>query len=121
MRTSGHDDMANTMPVYRFFPQAWEIDRNRLPDISVLEDSMRRAGFTAVRHEKVRQELVSSVEEYIEKNRRKNISALTLIPEDEFQRDLQAMEEYFRSISEAAALAEINAETLTLVIGETKA
>ncbi len=119
MRTSGHDDMQNTMPVYRFFPEAWEIDRNRLPDISVIEDSIHRAGFHAVRHEKVRQELVSSVEEYLEKNRRKNISALTMIPEDEFQRNLSDMQAYFSSISEAAALAEINAETLTLVIGET--
>lgn len=118
MRTSGHDDMLNTMPVYRFFPGAWEIDRNRLPEIGVLEDSMRRAGFSAVRHEKVRQQLVSSVEEYLDKNRRKNISALTLLSEDEFRRDMSAMEEYFRSISEEQALAEINAETLTLVIGE---
>ncbi len=118
MRTSGHDDMRDTMPVYRFFPRAWEIDRKRLPEIGVLEDGMRRAGFGAVRHEKVRQQLVSSVEEYLDKNRRKNISALTLLSEDEFRRDMSAMEKYFCSISEERALAEINAETLTLVIGE---
>ncbi len=117
MRTSGHDDMAGAL-VYRSFPRAWEIDRNRLPDISVIEESMRRSGLVRVRHEKVVQNRYSTVEEYLERNRRKGISALTLLTDEEFAHGLRAMEHYLRSMSEADALAELNAETLTLVIGE---
>ncbi|MCX6375661.1 MAG: class I SAM-dependent methyltransferase, partial [Armatimonadetes bacterium] len=47
VRTTGHDDM-DAMPVYRFFPRVVEIDRNRLPEIGVIEDGMRQAGFGAV-------------------------------------------------------------------------
>lgn len=117
MRTSGYDDMENAL-VYRSFPRAWEIDRNRLPDISVIEDSMRKAGFVTVRHEKVVQSRYTTVEEYLERNRRKGISALTLLTDEEFAQGLRTMEDHLRSMSEADALAEINAETLTLVIGE---
>ena len=38
--------------------------------------------------------------------------------DEEFAHGLRAMEHYLRSMSEADALAELNAETLTLVIGE---
>lgn len=117
MRTSGHDDMEDAL-VYRSFPRAWEIDRNRLPDISVIEDSMRRAGFVRVRHEKVVQSRYTTIDEYMERNRRKGISALTLLTDEEFAQGLRTMEDHLRLMSEADALTEINAETLTLVIGE---
>ena len=117
IRTSAHEDM-ETMPVYRFFPRAWEIDRNRLPAISVIEDSMLCAGFRHVAHEKVVQELVASAEAYLDKMRRKNISALTLISDEEFAEGLRRLEEHFESVGEEAALAEVASEQMTLVIGE---
>jgi len=117
VRTSAHEDMV-TMPVYRFFPKAWEIDRDRLPEIVFIEDSMRRVGFAQAGHEKVTQTLVSSVDAYIDKMRRRNISALTLLTDKELEDGLRRMEDHFRSIGDAAALKEVAAEQLTLVIGE---
>jgi SAM-dependent methyltransferase len=117
IRTSAHEDM-ETMPVYSFFPGAWEIDRNRLPAIGVIEDSIRRAGFGNVRHEKVVQELVPSAEAYMDKIRRRNISALTMLSNEEFEEGLRRMESHFASIGEDAARAEVARERLTLVIGE---
>jgi len=117
IRMAGHDDM-ETMPVYEFFPRAWEIDRNRVPDIVVIEDSMRRAGFRTVGHEKVVQKQVDSVDAYLDKMRRKNISALTLLSEDEFSAGMARLEEYVRSVGEEAFLAEVAEEQMTLVIGE---
>ena len=117
VRTSAHEDMV-TMPVYRFFPKAWEIDRNRLPAIGVIEDNMRRVGSRRAGHEKVTQILVTSVEAYIDKMRRRNISALTFLTDKELEDGLLRMEEHFRSIGDEAALEEVAAEQLTLVIGE---
>ncbi|HUV04928.1 MAG TPA: methyltransferase domain-containing protein [Armatimonadota bacterium] len=117
IRTSGHDDI-HTMPVYRFFPRAWEIDRNRLPEIGVIEQGMLRAGFGRASHEKVTQELVSSTEEYLDKMRRRNISSLTFLSDQELAEGLSRMKEHFESIGEEAALAEVATEQMTLVIGE---
>ena len=117
VRTTGHDDMG-AMPVYRFFPRVAEIDRNRLPEIGVIENGMRQAGFGEVRHEKVVQRLVNSVDAYLDKMRRKNISALTLLSEDEFSEGMARLEEYVRSVGESSFLAEVDEEQMTLVIGE---
>lgn len=117
VRTTGHDD-TETMPVYRFFPRVAEIDRNRLPEIGVIENGMRQAGFGEVRREKVVQRLVDSADAYLDKMRRKNISALTLLSEEEFTRGLRDLEDHFRSIGDEAALAEVAEEQMTLVIGE---
>lgn len=117
VRTSAHEDMI-TMPVYRFFPRGWEIDRNRMPEIGVIEDGMHRAGFRRAGHEKVTQTLVSSVDAYIDKMRRRNISALTFLTDKEMEDGLHRMKEHFRSIGDRAALAEVATEQLTLVVGE---
>ena len=76
------------------------------------------AGFRRVAHEKVVQELVASAEAYLDKMRRKNISALTLISDEEFAEGLRRLEEHFESVGEEAALAEVASEQMTLVIGE---
>ena len=117
VRTSAHEDMI-TMPVYRFFPRAWEIDRNRLPEISVIEDSMRLAGLRQAGHEKITQTLVTSADAYMDKMRRRNISALTFLTDKEMEDGLRRMEEHFRSIGDQAALEEVATEQLTLVVGE---
>ena len=117
VRTTGHDDMG-AMPVYRFFPRVAEIDRNRLPEIGVIENGMRQAGFGAVRHEKVVQRLVNSVDAYLDKMRRKNISALTMLSEEEFAEGMARLEGYVRSVGESSFLAEVDEEQMTLVIGE---
>lgn len=116
VRTTGHDDMEG-MPVYRFFPRIADIDRNRLPEIGVIENSMRRAGFQTAGHEKVVQRLVNSADAYLDKMRRKNISALTLLSEDEFSEGMARLEEHVRSVGESAFLAEVAEEQMTLVAG----
>lgn len=117
IRTTGRDDM-DTMPVYRFFPGAREIDESRLPTIGALESSLLRAGFAKVRFEKVKQSLVPSVADYLDKTRRKSISALTLLSEADYADGVRRMEQHFASMEESAALAEVAAEQMTLVIGE---
>lgn len=117
IRTSGHDDL-HTMPVYHFFPRALEIDVKRLPEIGVLEESLGRAGFRSVRHEKVEQQLVTSVRAYLDKMVRKNISSLTFLSDEEFAEGIRSMRKHFHDIGPDAALAEVAAETMTLVIGE---
>jgi hypothetical protein len=79
---------------------------------------MLSAGLRRVRSEKVAQQLVASVEQYLDKMRRKNISALTLLSEEEFAEGLRRMESHFESVGEEAALAEVARERVTLVTAE---
>jgi hypothetical protein len=106
------------MAIYRFFPKAREIDRNRLPDIGVIEDSMRRAGFRSVRHEVVVQTPWTSAHDYLEKIRKKSISALTLLTDEEFAEGLQALGTRIASVEDEASRAEMIRDQLTLVIAE---
>ncbi|MDI6829554.1 MAG: methyltransferase domain-containing protein [Armatimonadota bacterium] len=117
IRTTAHEQM-NAMPVYRFFPKAYEIDRRRLPSICAIEEGLRTAGFQKVWHETVVQKLAPSVGAYIEKVRNKNISALTLISEKDFNEGLARMEAHFREIGPKMSLAEVQTEELTLVGAE---
>lgn len=117
IRTTAHEQM-DTMPVYRFFPKAYEIDRRRLPSVDIIEEELRRAGFQNVWHETVTQELVSSVEAYLDKVRNKNISALTLISEEDFAKGLARMEAHFREVGPDISLAEVRTEELTLIGAE---
>jgi len=106
------------MLVYRFFPKSAEIDRNRLPDIGVIENSMLSVGFQCASHETVVQKVVSSVDELIEKMKRKFISALTFLSDEEIDEGLRRMEAHFRTIGPEAALVEVSTEPMTLVCAE---
>ncbi|MHB1001232.1 MAG: class I SAM-dependent methyltransferase [Armatimonadota bacterium] len=114
IRTCSHEDM-DSMPVYRWFPRAYSIDRARLPSTEDIERYLIDAGFKHAGHETVIQGLVSSVDQYLDKMRRKAISTLTFLTDEEFADGLSKMETHFREIGEDAALNEVMREPLTLV------
>lgn len=80
-------------PLNQFFPSFSEIDTQRFPKEDEMVDMLIKAGFY-----NIRQEYYVSVrdwlsEEYLEKIRSKFISTLRLIPNDEFNKGLEKMEE----------------------------
>lgn len=114
IRTCSHENM-NAMPVYRFMPKAYEIDFRRLPSLDTLESSLSGAGFRDFEYVTVIQDLVSTVEQYIDKMRMRSISTLTFLSDAELQNGIDQLYQHFDEIGEDAAIKEISTEPITLI------
>jgi len=94
MATSHYRMKSGTL---RHFPKVVAIDRKRLPTIPHLKGLMVRTGFRNVHYHIVKHdEGFLPTEEYLERVRKKHISTLTLLSEEEFQRGLKIFEEKVR-------------------------
>lgn len=114
IRTCLHNDM-KAMPVYQFMPKAYEIDHKRLPAFETIESSLRGAGFKGIGYITIRQDLVSTLEQYMDKMRMRSISTLTFLSDDELRNGIESMYRHFDEIGEDAALREVLTEPITLI------
>jgi len=79
------------------FPKTRQIDLKRFPTIPMLKSMLSSAGFESARYHVVSGGLFKvSIEEYLEKVRKKFISTLTLLSEEEFQKGLKIFEKRLR-------------------------
>jgi ubiquinone/menaquinone biosynthesis C-methylase UbiE len=101
IRTCSHEQLKR-LPDYFFFPSALEIDRERIPDVPVLESMLRSAGFDEIAAHEVISPSLGSAEEYLAKIRGKYTSTFRLISDDDYSEGLAKAEEYFlkRSLPE---------------------
>lgn len=76
----------------RFFPAVLEIDRARFPTAAELEEELVAAGFAQVRTTPLRQRAALSGAEAVERIRRRYISTLRLLDDDEFSAGLERAE-----------------------------
>jgi SAM-dependent methyltransferase len=79
------------------FPGVTTIDLKRIPSVPHLKDMMRAVGFSDVSYHAIKHdEGFTSVDEYLERVRRKYLSTLTLLNENAFQKGLKVFEERMR-------------------------
>jgi len=79
------------------FPGTRQIDLKRFPTIPVLKHMLMSAGFETARYHVVFRGFVKvPMEEYMDKIRKKYISTLTLLSEEEFQKGLKIFEKRLR-------------------------
>lgn len=79
------------------FPKTRQIDLKRFPAIPMLKHTLLSAGFKNTRYHVVSGGTTKvSMEEYLEKIRKKFISTLTLLSEEEFQEGLKIFEKKLR-------------------------
>ena len=99
--TSSHEQIENEHPVFkRFFPGAIDIDKARFPDIPVICDLLATAGFQDIKHEPVLGESIPIDEEYLRKVKGKYVSTYRLLPQREFERGVNELETYIKSLSQ---------------------
>jgi len=79
------------------FPGTRQIDLKRFPTIPMLKRMLSSAGFENARYHVVsRGNIKVSIEEYLERVKKKFISTLTLLSEEEFQKGLKIFEKRLR-------------------------
>jgi len=91
-----HERLAQS-PDARFFPKALEIDLVRIPDVPVVIDMLKQAGFEQVESHDVVSFFVRSPAEYLEGLRRKHSSTLCLLAEQDYRKGLAEAERFFAS------------------------
>ncbi|MEW5870538.1 MAG: methyltransferase domain-containing protein [Chloroflexota bacterium] len=95
IRISSHEQL-QTIIDYRFFPSAYKIECDRLPDVPVIKDMLFSAGFDRIEEHVIRQLLFENADEHLQRLRDKYASILSLISEEEYCRGLQSAKNYFR-------------------------
>lgn len=99
--TSSHEQIENEHPVFkRFFPGAIDIDKARFPDTPVICDMLVNAGFRDIKHESVLGESIPIDDEYLRKVKGKYVSTYRLLPRREFERGVNDLETYIKSLSQ---------------------
>lgn len=83
------DDVEHT-----FFPEAFAIDEARAFSVNVVEEWLTTAGFSGIESDEIVQKTFESGVAALEAVKRKNISVLTMIPEEAFSRGVQRLAEY---------------------------
>jgi SAM-dependent methyltransferase len=104
--TSSHEQIENEHPVFKqFFPGAIDIDKARFPDIPVICEMLVTAGFRDIKHEPVLGESIRIDEEYLCKVRGKYVSTYGLLPQREFERGVNELETYIKSLRQPEYVA----------------
>jgi ubiquinone/menaquinone biosynthesis C-methylase UbiE len=94
--TDSHEQFHDSY-FHQLVPSILEIDLNRFPEIDTLCDTLTRMGFKVNLTELSKRRTVSSrrdVEDIVEKTRRRYVSTLTYLTDDELETGAQRVEEY---------------------------
>jgi len=83
--------------IWRFFPETRELDEERTPSIADVEAWLTECAFEAVVTDEVRQQTWQTAQDLLKTVRGKATSALTMVPEDAFERGLRALEDHVAS------------------------
>jgi len=103
------------------FPKTKQIDLKRFPTIPTLKYMLLSAGFRNARYHVISRGVIKvPIEEYLEKIRKKYISTLTLLSEEEFQKGLKIFEKRLREkwVRKDDGNQIVYENEYTLVVGE---
>ena len=93
--TSSHEQIERSHPVVnQFFPSYVDIDKRRFPDLPVVDNLLRSAGFRDIQHEEVVVENIAVDEEYLQKIKEKYVSTYHLMPQSEFELGVKRLESF---------------------------
>ena len=76
----------------RFFPASARVDKERYPDVDVIEEYMMNSGFNRVSLKEYQFRPTQLGEEYLNTARNRGYSMLHKISQEEYERGLQALE-----------------------------
>lgn len=101
--TCSHDQIENLHPVIKdFFPSLVELDKQRFPELTELDDSFQSAGFNRIKHEDLIISRIPIDMNYLDKVKNKFISTFHLLSEDEFKAGVEKLEAFIKSNKETA-------------------
>lgn len=112
--TDSHEQFRNSY-FHRLVPRIQEIDLNRFPGIDTLCDALTRMGFKVDVTELSKRTTVSSsrdVEVFLEKIRRRYVSTLTYLTDDELETGARRVEEYLLNELRRGPVVEDRVKTL---------
>ncbi len=113
IRYSSHAQLSTFLD-YRFFPSALSIDLARVPDLPVLREMLRNAGFDRIEEHIVYQQFFTSASDYIHKLQHQYASVLRLIPREEY---LQGLERASRFLSDHELRPEDQYADISFIVG----
>lgn len=87
-------EQINDDVVHAFFPEANIIDETRFPKEGMVEKGISDAGFKNIRSEKILQKSYQTGAEHLDAIKLKNVSALTMIRQEDFKRGINNLEKY---------------------------
>jgi len=96
--TSSHEQIECLHPVIKeFFPSLIERDKERFPDISVLDHCVKVAGFSNIKHEELLINKIPIDMIYLDKVKNKFVSTFYLLPDDEFNKGIEKLETFIKN------------------------
>jgi SAM-dependent methyltransferase len=84
-------------PEHIFFPEAYLVDKRRIFSLEKMQEILKKAGFTNIVSEEIKQQTYLSGMDHLERVRLKNTSTLTLITQDAFERGFQRIQEFVQN------------------------
>jgi len=93
--TQSHTQIDRRM-TSRFFPASAAIDKERYPDIDVIEELLFKAGFSVVNPKKYTYSPVRIGEEYLETVKKRGFSMLHKIGREDYEKGLEDLEAAFQ-------------------------
>ena len=93
--TQSHEQIDRRM-TSRFFPASAAVDKERYPDIDVIEDLLLKAGFSAVNPKEYTYSPVRLGMEYLETVTRRGFSMLHRISKDDYEKGLEDLKAAFQ-------------------------
>ncbi len=96
----------NNICMYQYFPRALEIDSQRLPDVSYLVNVFDKHGFSLVAHDILDQTIDKCFDDHIERLRKRGVSTLELLTDEEFAQGIANMEKASRQMDQTQPVYE---------------
>ena len=93
--TQSHKQIDRRM-TSRFFPASAAVDKERYPDIDVIEDLLFKAGFSAVNSKEYTYSPVRLGDEYLETVTKRGFSMLHKISNEDYEKGLEDLREAFQ-------------------------
>lgn len=102
--TASHPQI-RTCTLARWFPKVADLDCARFPDLGVLELEFRDAGFSRVEFETISRIAPNGGVDYLARVKGHFVSTLELLPPEDFQRGVEAME---RQLEREGSLGDVS-------------
>ena len=84
----------DAIPFFRFFPEALELEKQRMPTRDSIMQQMEAGGFTLISCRTITQRFAESHIEYLQKIEQRGLSVLNLISDEQFHAGVASLREY---------------------------
>lgn len=100
-------DLLDTVPYLKYFPQAMEFNRKRIPTQNDIIETACANGFSLIKHKAVEQQFAVSLEEYSHKIGHRGLSDLAALTDAEFEAGMRRMKEAVKNNEESGPIVEL--------------